>query len=75
MQISANRDTRTSQAAEGLRWIEKKLGHAAVVKRVIAADLLLILCGWTAENGWGSISLVAAIVIVAILMAALARGR
>jgi len=57
------------------RAVRNGLGHAAVVKRVIAADLLLILCGWTAENGWGSVSLVAAIVIVAILMAALARGR
>ena len=57
------------------RAVRGGLGHAAVVKRVIAADLLLILCGWTAENGGGSVSLVAAIVIVAILMAALARGR
>jgi UDP-N-acetylmuramyl pentapeptide phosphotransferase/UDP-N-acetylglucosamine-1-phosphate transferase len=57
------------------RAVRGGLGHAAVVERVIAADLLLILCGWTAENGWGSVSLVAAIVIVAILMAALARGR
>ena len=57
------------------RAVRSGLSHAAVVKRVIAADLLLILCGWTAENGWGSVSLVAAIVIVAVLMAALARGR
>jgi len=57
------------------RAVRGGLDHAAVVKRVIAADLLLILCGWTAENGWGIVSLVAAIVIVAILMAALARGR
>jgi UDP-N-acetylmuramyl pentapeptide phosphotransferase/UDP-N-acetylglucosamine-1-phosphate transferase len=57
------------------RAVRSGLGHAAVVKRVIAADLLLILCGWTAENGWGSVSLVSAILIVAILMAALARGR
>ena len=57
------------------RAVRSGLGHAGVVKRVIAADLLLILFGWTAENGWGSVSLVAAIVIVAILMAALARGR
>ena len=57
------------------RAVHSGLSHAAVVKRVIAADLLLILCGWTAENGWGSVSLVAAIVIVAVLMAALARGR
>jgi UDP-N-acetylmuramyl pentapeptide phosphotransferase/UDP-N-acetylglucosamine-1-phosphate transferase len=57
------------------RAVRSGLGHAAVVERVIAADLLLILCGWAAENGWGSISLGAAIVVVAVLMAVLARGR
>jgi len=51
------------------------LGHAAVVKRVIAADLLLIGCGWAAENGWGTASVGAAIAIVAALLVALARGR
>ena len=57
------------------RAVRSGLGHAAVVERVIAADLLLILCGWAAENGWGRVSLGAAIVVVAILMAALSRGR
>jgi UDP-N-acetylmuramyl pentapeptide phosphotransferase/UDP-N-acetylglucosamine-1-phosphate transferase len=51
------------------------LGHAAVTKRVIAADLLLIVCGWTAENGWGAIPLEAAALTVAVLLVALAAGR
>ena len=51
------------------------LSHAAIVKRVIAADLLLIGCAWAAENGWGEVSLGAALAIVAVLMTALARGR
>ncbi len=55
--------------------IGRGLGHAAVVKRVIAADLLLIVCGWTAENGWGVLSLETAFVTVAVLLAALAAGR
>jgi UDP-N-acetylmuramyl pentapeptide phosphotransferase/UDP-N-acetylglucosamine-1-phosphate transferase len=57
------------------RAVQSGLGHAAVVKRVIAADILLIGCGWLAENGWGAISLAAAVVIVAALLAVLARGR
>jgi UDP-N-acetylmuramyl pentapeptide phosphotransferase/UDP-N-acetylglucosamine-1-phosphate transferase len=56
------------------RAVRGGLGHAAVVRRVIAADLLLIGCGWTAENGWGPISLGAAVVIVTALLAVLARG-
>jgi len=50
------------------------LSHAAVVKRVIAADLVLIGCGWAAENGWGAVSLAASAATVAILLAALTRG-
>jgi UDP-N-acetylmuramyl pentapeptide phosphotransferase/UDP-N-acetylglucosamine-1-phosphate transferase len=49
------------------------LGHAAVVKRVVAANLLLIGCGWAAENGWGVISLAASVVIVTGLLLALSR--
>jgi UDP-N-acetylmuramyl pentapeptide phosphotransferase/UDP-N-acetylglucosamine-1-phosphate transferase len=49
-------------------------GHAAVTTRVIAADLMLIACGWTAENGWGTIGLASACVTVAVLLAALAAG-
>jgi len=51
------------------------LGHTAVVKRVIAADFMLIGCGWGAENGPAMLSLGAAIAIVAALLAALAAGR
>lgn len=54
--------------------VRRGLGHAAVVKRVIAADLVLIGCGWAAENGWAAISLAASAVIVAVLLTALARG-
>jgi len=43
-------------------------------ERVIAADLVLIGCGWGSENGWGSISLAVSAATVAILLAALARG-
>jgi UDP-N-acetylmuramyl pentapeptide phosphotransferase/UDP-N-acetylglucosamine-1-phosphate transferase len=50
------------------------LGHADVVRRVIAADLLLIGCGWAAENGWGAPSLAASAAIVAILLAVLAHS-
>jgi UDP-N-acetylmuramyl pentapeptide phosphotransferase/UDP-N-acetylglucosamine-1-phosphate transferase len=51
------------------------LGHATVVRRVIAADLLLVACGWAAENGWGPYALPAAVVIVAALLTNLAYGR
>lgn len=50
------------------------LGHAAIVERVIAADLVLIGCGWAAENGWGTISLMVSATTVAALLAALSRG-
>jgi UDP-N-acetylmuramyl pentapeptide phosphotransferase/UDP-N-acetylglucosamine-1-phosphate transferase len=51
------------------------LGHAAVVRRVIAANLLLIGCGWAAENGWGGLALGVAVAIVMALLATLAHGR
>src|SRR5271166_4845095 len=54
--------------------VRRGLGHAAVVKRVIVADLVLIGSGWAAENGWSAISLAISAAIVAILLAALARG-
>jgi UDP-N-acetylmuramyl pentapeptide phosphotransferase/UDP-N-acetylglucosamine-1-phosphate transferase len=50
------------------------LGHLAVAKRVIAADLVLIGCGWAAENGWSATALAASAATVAILLTALARG-
>ena len=55
--------------------VRRGLGHAAVVERVIAANLLLIGCGWAAENGWGGVALGTGATIVATLLAALARGR
>jgi UDP-N-acetylmuramyl pentapeptide phosphotransferase/UDP-N-acetylglucosamine-1-phosphate transferase len=55
--------------------VRRGLGHAAVVRRVIAADLLLIGCGWAAENGCGVVALGAAAAIVAALLATLAHGR
>ena len=55
--------------------VGRGLGHAAVVKRVIAADLLLILCAWLAENGTGLAALAAAAAVVTVLLWALAHGR
>jgi UDP-N-acetylmuramyl pentapeptide phosphotransferase/UDP-N-acetylglucosamine-1-phosphate transferase len=57
------------------RAVRDGLGHSAVVKRVILADLLLIGCGWAAENGGGAIAVGVAVAIVAVLLVALARGR
>ena len=54
--------------------VHRGLGHAAVVKRVITADLVLIGCGWAAENGWGVVSLAASAAVVAFLLTVLARG-
>jgi UDP-N-acetylmuramyl pentapeptide phosphotransferase/UDP-N-acetylglucosamine-1-phosphate transferase len=54
--------------------VRRGLGHAAVVERVIAADLVLIGCGWAAENGWSATALVASAATVAILLTALARS-
>jgi len=51
------------------------LSHAAVVERVIAADLMLIGCGWAAENGWSAVSLAIAATTVAVLLMALSQGR
>jgi UDP-N-acetylmuramyl pentapeptide phosphotransferase/UDP-N-acetylglucosamine-1-phosphate transferase len=54
--------------------VRRGLGHAAVVKRVIAADLVLIGCGWAAENAWGAAALAASAAAVAILFTILARS-
>ena len=54
--------------------VRRGLGHAAVARRVIAANLVLVGCGWAAENGWGPASLGLSAATVAILLAALARG-
>ena len=50
------------------------LDHAAVTTRVILANLLLIGCGWAAENGGGLYALAAAFAIVIVLLANLSRG-
>lgn len=55
--------------------VRRGLGHAATVKRVIAADILLIGCGWAAENGWGAVSLAAGAGVVGVLLAVLAQAR
>jgi UDP-N-acetylmuramyl pentapeptide phosphotransferase/UDP-N-acetylglucosamine-1-phosphate transferase len=54
--------------------VRRGLGHAAVVQRVIAADLVLLGCGWAAENGWSATALAASGATVAILLTTLARG-
>jgi len=46
-----------------------------VVAGLIKTDLLLIGCGWAAENGGGGIALGVALAIVAVLLLTLARGR
>ena len=55
--------------------VRRGFGHAAVVRRVIGADVMLIGCGWAAENGWAAVPLAASAVIVAVLLALLAHGR
>ena len=57
------------------RAVQRGHSHAAVVQRVIAADLVLIGCGWAAENGWPIVGLAVAAVIVAVLLAWLAAAR
>ncbi len=54
------------------RAVEKGLAHAAVVRRVLAADLLLLLCAFAAERGWGAAALAFSVLVVAALLAALA---
>jgi UDP-N-acetylmuramyl pentapeptide phosphotransferase/UDP-N-acetylglucosamine-1-phosphate transferase len=51
------------------RAVQRGLGHAAVVQRVIAADIVLIGCSWVAENGWPLLGLIAAGVTVLALLA------
>jgi UDP-N-acetylmuramyl pentapeptide phosphotransferase/UDP-N-acetylglucosamine-1-phosphate transferase len=57
------------------RAVQRGLPHAAVVMRVIFADLVLVGCGWAAENGAGTVALAIAVVAVAGVLAALAHGR
>jgi UDP-N-acetylmuramyl pentapeptide phosphotransferase/UDP-N-acetylglucosamine-1-phosphate transferase len=55
--------------------VGRGLGHGVVVRRVVAADLLLIGCAWVAENGAATPALAAAAAIVTVLLTTLARGR
>ncbi len=58
------------------RAVQRGLGHGDVVRRAIAADLVLIGCGWASENGWGIAALAAAAAVVLALLANLAgAGR
>jgi UDP-N-acetylmuramyl pentapeptide phosphotransferase/UDP-N-acetylglucosamine-1-phosphate transferase len=43
-------------------------GHAMIVRRVIAANLVLIGCGWAAENGWPILGLAGAVAAVLVLL-------
>jgi UDP-N-acetylmuramyl pentapeptide phosphotransferase/UDP-N-acetylglucosamine-1-phosphate transferase len=53
------------------RAVQRGLGHAAVTRRVIAADLVLIGCGWAAENGWAAEALALSGATVLVLLASL----
>ena len=57
------------------RAVQRGLGHAAVVLRVVVADIVLIGCAWAAERGWGFAGLVVAALTVAALLAELGRPR
>jgi UDP-N-acetylmuramyl pentapeptide phosphotransferase/UDP-N-acetylglucosamine-1-phosphate transferase len=56
------------------RAVQRGLGHAAVVLRVIAANVVLIACAYAAVRGWGFAALCVAVVTVAALLVALGRG-
>jgi len=57
------------------RAVQRGLTHDAVVRRVIAADIMLIGCAWAAENEWGFTVLALAALTVAALLAELGRAR
>jgi UDP-N-acetylmuramyl pentapeptide phosphotransferase/UDP-N-acetylglucosamine-1-phosphate transferase len=50
-------------------------GHAMIVRRVIAANLVLIVCGWAAENGWPILGLIGAGIAVLLLLLWLMSAR
>ncbi len=56
------------------RAVQRGLSHAAVVKRVAAVDMVLIVCAVLAEGGWGFVALALAGLTVAALLLALGRG-
>src|SRR5260370_547460 len=49
--------------------VQRGFGHAAVVQRVIAGNVVLIGCGWIAENGWPILGLAGALAAVLLLLA------
>ncbi len=55
--------------------VQRGFGHAAIVERVIAADIVLIGCGWAAENGWPIVGLAVAGITVLLLLGWLAIAR
>jgi UDP-N-acetylmuramyl pentapeptide phosphotransferase/UDP-N-acetylglucosamine-1-phosphate transferase len=57
------------------RAVQQGLSHAAVVRRVIAADIALIACAWTAARGWGFAGLAVAAAVVLTLLVELGRTR
>jgi UDP-N-acetylmuramyl pentapeptide phosphotransferase/UDP-N-acetylglucosamine-1-phosphate transferase len=57
------------------RAIRRGLGHATVTKRIAIANLVLVVCGWAAENGGGLFALAAAVIVVSLLLTALVYGR
>ena len=56
------------------RAVQRGLGHAAVVMRVIAANAVLIACAWASVHGWGFAALAVAGLTVAVLLVVLNRG-
>ena len=57
------------------RAVQRGFGHAAVVQRIVIADIVLIGCGWAAENGWPIVGLAAAAITVGSLLVWLAGAR
>jgi UDP-N-acetylmuramyl pentapeptide phosphotransferase/UDP-N-acetylglucosamine-1-phosphate transferase len=55
--------------------VQRGLSHAAVVKRVTVANLMLIACAWIAAKGWGFAALGVAVLTVLTLLVVLSRGR
>jgi UDP-N-acetylmuramyl pentapeptide phosphotransferase/UDP-N-acetylglucosamine-1-phosphate transferase len=57
------------------RAVQRGLNHDAVVRRIIAADIVLVGCAWAATQGWGLAALCAAAATVLVLLGMLVRGK
>jgi UDP-N-acetylmuramyl pentapeptide phosphotransferase/UDP-N-acetylglucosamine-1-phosphate transferase len=57
------------------RAVQGGLSHDAVVRRVVAADIVLIACAWAAAEGWGFAALTVAALTVLGLLVELGRRR